>query len=85
MLLTSFFLWGRKMTPKVAQVDVESRARERFNRSKRLRWSILNWQETRNSIGKMLDLLEDALAKTDEELRALEEQLGYKVEGDKEG
>ena len=61
------------------RIDLETRARERYKRAKRIEWSILCRNSEKDDLVKLVELLKDALNETRLELSNLEQQLGYKI------
>ena len=66
------------------QHDLEARAKERYRRTRRLEWSLIQWGERQGEISRMIELLKDALVVTQTELAQLERELGYPIDRDKE-
>lgn len=60
--------------------ELEARAKERYKRTRRLEWSLLQWGERQDDISRMIELLKDALVVTQTELASLERELGHPVD-----
>ena len=64
--------------------ELETRAKERYRRTRRLEWSLIQWGERQGDISRMIEILKDALVITQTELAQLERELGYPIDRDKE-